>query len=250
MILYYTGTGNSEYVAKKIAKEINDEAMNLFERIRNKDYSNLESETPWVIVAPTYGWRLPRLVQNYLERVNLMGSKEVYFVLTCGESMGRADLYLDKLCVKKNLHLLGCAEVVMPENFIAMFNSPSEEEALNIIKRAEKAILQIACTIMQRESLKRNASSLGGRLKSGIVNELFYKFFVHDKQFRVSDACISCGKCEKVCPLNNIQLENGKPTWHQNCTQCMACISYCPTEAIEYGKHSVGKRRYTCPNRD
>jgi epoxyqueuosine reductase QueG len=44
--------------------------------------------------------------------------------------------------------------------------------------------------------------------------------------------------------LNNIRLENGKPVWGKNCTHCMACICYCPKEAIEYGKKSKGKPRY------
>ena len=64
----------------------------------------------------------------------------------------------------------------------------------------------------------------------------------------ISDDCISCGKCANVCPLHNIQLSNGKPVWGNQCTHCMACISRCPKEAIEYGKHSKGLPRYTCEN--
>mgnify|MGYP002728531920 CR=1 FL=1 len=59
-----------------------------------------------------------------------------------------------------------------------------------------------------------------------------------------NDKCIGCGKCAKMCPLNNIKLKNSKPVWGKNCTHCMACICLCPTEAIEYGKKSVGKPRY------
>jgi len=54
----------------------------------------------------------------------------------------------------------------------------------------------------------------------------------------------ACGQCVKNCPMNNIALENGKPIWGNQCTHCMACICYCPTEAIEYGKKSIGKTRY------
>ena len=59
-----------------------------------------------------------------------------------------------------------------------------------------------------------------------------------------ADACTGCGQCVRRCPLNNITLQTGKPVWGQNCTHCMACICYCPTEAIEYGKKSLGKPRY------
>ena len=78
----------------------------------------------------------------------------------------------------------------------------------------------------------------------GGVRPIFYRFFVKADAFTASDACIGCGKCVRECPLNNIHLEQGKPTWGKNCTHCMECICYCPKEAIEYGKKSVGKPRY------
>ena len=70
------------------------------------------------------------------------------------------------------------------------------------------------------------------------------KKIVKADAFTVSDACIGCGKCVQLCPLNNIRLDKDKPVWGSNCTHCMACICYCPKEAIEYGKRSVGKPRY------
>lgn len=67
------------------------------------------------------------------------------------------------------------------------------------------------------------------------------------KKFYATDACIGCGKCTKVCPLNNVNLRDRKPVWGNQCTHCMACICKCPEEAIEYGKKSKGKPRYQCP---
>lgn len=84
-------------------------------------------------------------------------------------------------------------------------------------------------------------------LKSGVVNQAFYRFYAKAKKFYAKDTCISCGKCQHVCPLNNIHLENGKPVWGAQCTHCMACISKCPVEAIEYGKATRNKQRYLCP---
>ena len=76
---------------------------------------------------------------------------------------------------------------------------------------------------------------------------MFNKFYLQDKKFTVKESCISCGLCAKSCPLSNIELKDGKPQWLGNCTHCMACITKCPKEAIEYGKKSVGKPRYLCP---
>ena len=47
-----------------------------------------------------------------------------------------------------------------------------------------------------------------------------------------------------VKTTRGITLQTGKPVWGQDCTHCMACICYCPAEAIEYGKKSLGKPRY------
>ena len=82
------------------------------------------------------------------------------------------------------------------------------------------------------------------KLSSGPVNTLYYSLFVHDQGFAATDACVSCGKCQKRCPLDNISMENGRPLWKGNCTHCMACIGGCPAEAIEYKKSSKNRRRY------
>lgn len=251
MILYFSGTGNSEYTAKRIGKELNEEAVNLFEKIRGRDFSELHSDGPWVIAAPTYAWRIPRIVQEWLEHTKLTGCRDIYFVMTCGGNIGNAGKYLKKLTDAKNLNYMGCAEIRMPENYIAMFSTPTKEKALETIDQAESAIDEAALIIKSNRVLPQPAVSFMDKMSSGFINDAFYPMFVHAKKFYAADACISCGKCANVCPLNNIHLEAGKPVWGKSCTHCMACICRCPSEAIEYGKHSKGMPRYVCPkNKD
>lgn len=246
MILYFSGTGNSEYTARRIGKEIDDEVINLFDKIRNIDYSKMKSERPWVIVVPTYAWRIPHIVSNWLEKTNFSGNKKIYFVMTCGGSIGNAGKYLKTLCAKKNMNYFGCAEIVMPENYIALFSTPTGDKALQIIERAESVIDSTALHIKNGDKLTKRDISFGDKVNSGIMNDLFYPMVVHAKKFYATEDCISCGKCVNVCPLKNISIENGKPKWGDNCTHCMACICKCPKEAIEYGKHSKGLPRYIC----
>ena len=73
MILFFSGTGNSEYVADRIGKETGDTVLNLFEKIRAQDHSALQSDKPWVIVTPTYAWRMPRIVTDWLLKTELKG---------------------------------------------------------------------------------------------------------------------------------------------------------------------------------
>ncbi len=247
MILYFSGTGNSEYTARRIGKEIDDEVINLFDKIRNRDYSDMKSERPWVIVVPAYAWRIPRIVSDWLEKINFSGNREIYFVMTCGGSIGNAGKYLETLCAKKNMNYRGCAEIVMPENYIALFSTPAKDKALQIMNQSENIIDRTALHIKNGDKLPKREISFGDKVNSGIINDLFYPVFVHAKKFYATESCISCGKCVTVCPLKNISIENGKPKWGDNCTHCMACICKCPKEAIEYGKHSKGLPRYICP---
>lgn len=247
MILFFSGTGNSEYAAKRIGTGIGDEVINLFDKIRGRDFSEMHSNGPWVVVVPTYAWRIPRIVQEWLENTNLVGSKDIYFVMTCGGSIGNAGGYLERLCGAKKLNYMGCKAIKMPENYIAMFFTPTKAEALEIIRQAEGIIDETALKIKNRNAFPRPAETFPDKIKSGIVNDIFYPVFIHAKKFYATGACISCGKCVDVCPLNNIRLEDKKPFWGMNCTHCMACICRCPRQAIEYGKHSKGLTRYICP---
>lgn len=99
--------------------------------------------------------------------------------------------------------------------------------------------------IQAKREFSKPRNNMYDKIMSSAVNTIFYPMFVKADKFMATDACISCGKCVQVCPLNNVQLKNGKPAWSSNCTHCMACICYCPAEAIEYGKKSEGKPRYT-----
>lgn len=247
MILYFSGTGNSEFVAKRIAGETGDEMINLFEKIRTGDYSRIKSRTPFVFVVPTYAWQIPHIVRDWISHTKFGGNRKAYFVMTCGDSIGNAGEYIEKLCVKKGFHYMGCAKVVMPENYIAMFNAPEKEKAIKIIEKALPSVDAVIEVIKKDAPIPEKKITAVGKLSTSLVNRIFYPVFVHAKKFYTTDACVSCGKCEKVCPMNNIEMVDGRPVWEDNCTHCMACICGCPEAAIEYGKKSKGKPRYQCP---
>lgn len=249
MILYFSGTGNSEYVAKRIGQAIGDEVVDLFGKIKTRDCSDMRSERPWVIVVPTYAWRIPRIVRDWISHTRLAGSDRIYFVMTCGSGIGNAGKYLARLCDERKMTYCGCVGIVMPENYIALFETPTEAVALRIIGIADRAIDRVAATIGIGEPLPESRVTLAGRMCSGIVNAAFYPLFVHAGKFRVTQSCVSCGKCSDVCALGNIALVDGKPTWGKNCTHCMACINRCPVRAIEYGRHSKNLPRYVFPKK-
>ena len=244
MILYFSGTGNSKYVARRIADALGEPLCSISDRIKAGDTSPVETGARLIIVTPTYAWRIPRIVREWLMKTALTGAKQAWFVMTCGGEIGNAGKYNRALCQEKGLTCMGTAQLVMPENYIAMFNAPQAEEARQITARAEPDIDRAIAAIAAGENFPPTRNNLYDRFMSGPVNPIFYSFFVKAKAFTASDACVGCGQCAERCPMNNITLQNGRPVWSSQCTHCMACICYCPTEAIEYGKKSRGKPRY------
>lgn len=244
MVLYFSGTGNSAYVAKEIGKSLSEDVLNLNQKIAAADVAPLYSKTPWVLVAPIYAWRIPRIVSDWMRKTELVGSRKLYVVVTCAEDAGNAAGYVQKLCAEKQMEFMGCAAVIMPTNNIAMFQTPTQAEAKPTITAAQSSVCAACEAIRTGKKLDSARPSLTGRVKSCVVNPVFYTLLVKTEKFYVTEKCISCGKCVKVCPLHNIQLIDGKPSWGKNCTHCMACISYCPTAAIEYGEQTKDRPRY------
>ena len=244
MVLYFTGTGNSRYLARRIAEGLEMPLYDLNACIKAGDTAPVQTGRDVVLVTPTYAWRIPRVVSEWLGKTALTGAERIWFVMDCGSEIGNAAKYNCALCRKKSLVYMGTAQIVMPENFIAMFNAPTVEEARRIVAKAEPFIDRAIAAIRAGHMFSPPRKKLYDRIASSAVNPVFYPLFVKANSFTASDVCIGCGKCEKLCPLNNITLQNARPVWGTNCTQCMACICYCPTRAIEYGKKSAGKPRY------
>lgn len=246
MVIYFSATGNTEFIAKELAKRLDDECMNLLERIKNQDYSPLYSEKPFVICAPVYVCEMPRFMSKYLKKLPLSGSKDVYFVFTSGGYCGISGQLAKSLIRKKKMHYKGHAEIKMPRNYVANDSYPmlEKEEVESRILEAYKQLDGIASLILSGNKLTARHIYLFETIITVPFNPVWCKYKLTAKDFYAKDHCIGCGKCEKLCPLNNIKLTDQKPVWGNQCTHCMACIGNCPVRAIEYGSITQSKEPY------
>ena len=242
MVLYFSGTGNSRYVAEKISEVSGDEIVSINQRLKANDYSAVSSEKPFVFVGPVYAGRLPRVMEEYIRRCSFTGTKRAYFVVTCAQTPWQTAEYVQRLCEEKSFAQLGFNSVVMPQGYVAGGGTQPDTVNQKILNEAEPKIAAIAGTIRDRQMLPKEQP--GKAMMSKVLNPIMYAMMISAKAFRVTDRCSGCGKCEQRCPMNNVKLVDGKPTWGKSCTHCMACIAGCPCEAIEYGKKTQGKPRY------
>ena len=247
MVLYFSATNNSKFVAEYIAEKLNDNLVCMNDIIKNCNNFDFSSNTPFVVVAPIYAWRVPRLVESLLENAKFNGSRDIYFVVTMGGMAGGYCKYLKKITKEKNLNYKGSASVLMPDNYMVSFKMPSKSESINTIKESLASIDKIVECIKGNIELDKEKDNLFGRFLSSFINSCFYKFAIKPKKFTVSDKCIKCEQCIKNCPTNNISLINDKISFEKNCMFCFGCIHKCPTHAIDYKGKGVKNGYYICP---
>lgn len=246
MVLYYSATGNTEYIAQEIAKRLDDECIDLLPRIKNQDYSNLHSEKPFIICAPVYVCEMPRFMSKYLKKQTFSGNRNVYFIFTSGGYCGISGQLAKWMFRKKKMNYMGRAEFKMPRNYVANDSYPmlAKEEVEERITNSYKMIAPVVETIQSGNKLKARHIFLFETIITLPFNPVWCKYKLLAKDFYSTDACIGCGKCVQLCPLNNITLKDKAPVWSNHCSHCMACIGNCPTRAIEYGKITQEKEQY------
>lgn len=241
MIFYFSGTGNSQYIAEKLGKGTNDQVQNIASLVKSlTKIEDIKINDKLGIVFPVYAWRAPEIVISFVKRLLIPEGTYVYAVCTCGAEAAYTMKFFNKT-VKLN----SAWSFTMPDNYIKMWDVNTYDEALKKVETAEAKFPSMFEAINSKKSV--NDIPLGPTpfLKSYIINPFFKKVFNIAKGYYVEDSCTSCGLCEKLCPLNNIVLFNGKPMWGDNCIQCMACIHHCPVKAIQYGKATKNRGRYT-----
>lgn len=234
-ILFFTGTGNSLWVAKSLS----DEILSISKLEHDKIYE-IESDVVG-IVCPIYAGNVPRLVSQYLSKVKIKASY-VFAIFTSGYGMGIAAHTTQKKLELNDVRLDYVANLLMVDNFLPTFAVEDElaklpqKDVIGNLEKIKKDISERKHTLPNTKLIERLMVNMIGLVMTSYDN---------DKKFIVSDECIGCKLCEKVCPVKNITVEN-QPEWHHNCANCFACIHNCPKGAIQL-KNQRSNARYRHP---
>ena len=212
IILYFTATGNSLYVARQLADEIG-------------------------IVYPIYGQMPPNMVRRFIQKARLKAAYK-FAVLTYGNMQFVAAGIWDEVSRKSGNAFDYITSILMVDNWLPNFDM---NEQIKIDKHIPESLERITADIAARKheipSTEERARQLFDRFirDRGLDPEVGYLMHSED-YFVVTDACIGCAVCTEVCPRGNYELTSTGVKTKGDCDFCFACIQNCPQKAIKFAE--------------
>jgi len=232
MIFYFSGTGNSKWVAEQIAKSTGDKAIDIAKRMKEHEriYKASHGESLG-FVFPVYAWGPPDIVMQFAKGILTNSSNYVFAVCTCGSEAGDTIKLLSGI-----VNIDAGFSIAMPNNYVIGSKVDSQDTIKKKLSVAKNRLSIICEHIKAKEKIMDVARGKLAAVKSNIINKAFLSKGADTRKFNLDENCTSCEKCKEVCPIGSISFYTKSPSWGNECIMCMACINYCPTHAIHYGK--------------
>ncbi len=244
MILYFSATGNSKYVAARIAEVIHDEIRAITDCIA--DNSFIFKDDRIGIVTPTYFWGLPSIVNDFLKNVEFH-TDYLYLVATYGTTPGAIGVLAKEAISNRKIDAL--YSVHMVDTYTPIFDLSTPEKQNAFTANTETEIQSIIESINEKHCSKRMIHSTPAFVVKAIAQPIYHRKARRTSRLSVDENCIGCGLCARKCPVQAIQIQDGKPVWvKEKCVMCLGCLHRCPKFAIQCGNKTRNHGQYTNPN--
>lgn len=233
--IYFSGTGNSRYAVELFCGEY-DKGAKVFSIEDGSVIEAVEQENMLVFAYPVQYSTVPKILRDFIsDKKELWKNKKIFVIATMGLFSGDGAGVLGRLLQKYGAEILGGLHLRMPDSIgdEKVLKRPLEKNK-KLVKKAEKKIKKAVRLLSSGKPsqeglgvLYRMAGFFGQRLYFG------HKTKNYSDKLRVDeDRCIGCGKCEKLCPMNNIKVVAKKIVQNNQCTMCYRCINNCPKQAM------------------
>ena len=244
MIFYFSGTGNTWQAAMALRSE-GEAVLSMADCVRQgRFHFTVGPEEPVGFFCPVYFGGLPSVAAEFLAKLRLSRVPSYcYGLFTCGgSSLGAGDM-LSRALRKRGRPLHAVFTVKMVDNYVLMYDIPDAAEREKIRSRAGLWLEHI-----KKQVTARQRTDCRGELRDRLATAAIYPIYAkgrRTRKFYTNDKCIGCAVCVNRCPARAMTMENGRPKWvAERCIHCMSCIR---CGAVEYGKNTVGRERYTNP---
>jgi ferredoxin len=246
-IYYFSATGNSLHVARTLAGKLGPCQLVSLSGLTELPQVTVAADVVG-LVFPTHYFGLPPLVRSFVERLVLEKPVYTFAAVTSGSNrhFSSALVQLAALFQQKGQHLDAGFHVDMISSYLPLSALPPEPKLQARLIRADRQLERIAAAIQKREPVMEAEhfwpvfAAINHYWRKQLLPQSYRKFYT-------TGTCSSCGSCATLCPVRNIRMQHGKPVWQEQCQECLACLHGCPSQSIEFGARTAGKKRYRHP---
>jgi ferredoxin len=265
-ILYFSGTGNTDYVAHYLARRLAGLPVEIELRpMERQPAAALDGFDLLVAGFPVYACDAPGFFQAYLETLAPGEGRGAFAFCTKGVMAGNAVRRSLQRLADRGYVPLGGGSVAMPGSDGLAFigkNSRMARSALQKDYDHLKAADQLADRMAEvlrglaaGQPVERFENPLPLTTTGAILDPawayVYHRFGDYMRaRFHADERCTSCGLCEQICSSGNISLHDGQPRFADRCVLCMRCIHTCPAEAIQIGRFTMDRFRWHGPKGD
>ena len=167
MIFYFSGTGNSAWAARQLARLTGDDAYDI---TTLKELPSLDGSRQIGFVFPVYAWGAPEVMAEFAKK---LPKPQVFTfgLCTCGADAGLAMKEFSKLYPLRSSYTLA-----MPNNYIIGSDTDDEDKIRQKIAAARGELERMAREIQAQERVYRvHEGGLAG-VKSHFADFGFNKF--------------------------------------------------------------------------
>jgi len=248
-LYYFTGTGNSLWAARELARQIPDTTLVPIAKLMHEGGEIVAPEGRIGFVFPVYIGGPPLVVAEFARRINLDAAEEIFALVTMGGAGDGAWKRLKSILKKRSYRMDGAYTLKMPTNYMLLGDVLPEEQEITVISEARTEIERIAGEITAGKTGFEPGPFLMNLMNSAMYPALKGQIRSQGNRFYADEKCNNCGTCELVCPAYNITVSGVRPPeWGTACESCFACINYCPRNAIQSGKKTATRGRYHHPD--
>ena len=230
MILYFSGTGNSLAISRQLAERLGEQVMPLNLAVKH----DLSQEKQIGLVFPCYWFNAPRAVTELLPRLQLPKEAYVFIVIPCGAQAGNAIWTVRRMLAAKGVDVAYSHKIRVPDNSAVGFGRNPNDQVWKFDRyagRLERIAADIAAGVHRRHYAWWGLA--GALCAIPAVQRRTLPMLTPAVNV---DKCITCGICKDVCPQDNITFTDSKAHCGNDCTQCLACVHFCPQQAVELNR--------------
>ena len=245
LILYFSGTGNSKYVAEFFAAHMGAACHSIEEDL---DFSRMISASETIAFCyPIYVSRVPEIMREFVSAYanELKGKRVIIFCTQHVFSGDGARAFLD-LLPRDHIKVQYAEHFLMPNNISNLFFYPStSERKVNIYAEKTRLKMEKVCQDIKGGRIKKRGFSAGSRAL-GAIQAVFLRPTekLAKRKIFLSKNCNFCGLCAKVCPTENLLFAEERITHQHKCTMCYRCVNDCPQKAISIILPGKVRRQY------